>query len=127
MTRPAAEPRIVRVADGLVAEVVERTILPRRLESLLGELRLVRTRPARVLGTRRSCGDGEHDLALWRVGVWRDREVRLALCAYCGAIEVRDISLDILADELVGRGGPRRRSDVLGWYSGKRPLGREYR
>lgn len=118
---------IIRIADGLHAQVVVRNILPRRLDALLGELRGVRTKPLRLLGTRRACGDGEHELASWRVGSWRDRDLRLSLCSYCGAIEVRDVSLDILPGVMAGRGGPRRRSDVLGWYSGRRPAGREYR
>lgn len=123
----AAEPRIIRVADGVLAEVVERTILPRQLEALLGELRMARSQPARLLGTRRACVDGEHELASWRTGLWAGRDLRLSLCAYCGAIEVRDVSFDILPGIKAGRGGLRRRSDVLGWYSGKRPLGREFR
>lgn len=126
--KPAAvEPRIVKIGDGLHAEVIERTILPKRLDALLGELRDVRSRPARLLGTRRDCRDGEHDLQLWRSAIWRARELRLALCAFCGAIEVRDVSFDILPGFMSGRTSPRRKSDVLGWYSGRRPLGREYR
>lgn len=118
---------IIAIADGLHAQVVTRTILPRRLDALLGELRFVRSRPVRMLGARRACAENEHDLSPWSTGLWRDRELRLSLCIFCGAIEVRDVSLDILPDVKVGRGGPRRRSDVLGWYSGKRPSGREYK
>jgi hypothetical protein len=121
-----AEARIIPIGDGLLAQVVNRSILPRRLDALLADLRLVRSRSARVVGTRRACTEGDHDLDPWRVGVWRERELRLSLCGYCGAIEVRDVSLDILPDVKVGRGGPRRRSDVLGWYSGKRAAGRTY-
>jgi len=121
------EAAIVRIGDGLHAQVIERQILPRRLDLLLADLRAVRSRPVRIFGTRRACTDGDHDLDPWRVGVWRDRELRLSLCSYCGAIEVRDVSLDILPGVMAGSGGPRRRSDVLGWYSGRRPSGREYR
>lgn len=126
MKPPAVEPRIVRIADGLFAEAVERTILPRRLDALLGALDYVRAVPMRPLGTRRACRDGEHELAPWIRGVWGPRELRLSRCAFCGSIEVRDVSLDILPGIRAGRVSPRRRSDVLGWYSGRRPAGREY-
>lgn len=127
MAPAVAEPRIIRIGDGLLAQVVERSILPRRLDLLLGELRFVRSRDVRLLGTRRACAEAEHDLSPWRTGVWRERELRLSLCAFCGAIEVRDVSLDILPGVMAGSGGPRRRSDLLGWYSGRRHAGREYR
>lgn len=127
MEPTVAEPRIIRIADGLHAQVVDRGVLPRRLEQLLGELAFVRSRDVRLLGTRRACRDAEHDLSPWRTGVWRERELRLSLCAYCGAIEVRDVSLDILPGVKAGAGGPRRRSDILGWYSGARARGRQYK
>lgn len=60
-------------------------------------------------------------------GVVRDLVVQM--CADCEAVCVRDVSLDVAVDgERVpqGHGGPRRRNEILGWYSGKRRAGREY-
>ena len=120
-----AEPRIVRISDGVFAEVVERVSpLPRRLEQLLAGLTLVKRRTVALVGVRRACTDLEHDFQLWRLGVYRGLELRLALCAFCGVVEVRDISFDILPGASVGQ--PRRRDDLLGWYSGARPARRSY-
>jgi hypothetical protein len=121
-----SEPRIVRIADGVIAQVVERSVLPPRLDALLAALRGARSVPVLVLGTRRACTDESHAYAAWVTGVYGPRELQLSRCTFCGAVEVRDVSYDILPGLKAGRGGPRRRDDVLGWYSGSRPLGRTY-
>ena len=54
------------------------------------------------------------------------RDVRLLMCEDCGAVEVHDISFDV-ADGAVGRRGPARKNHVIGWYSGARRSGRQYR
>jgi hypothetical protein len=118
------EPRIVRIADGLFAEVVDRSaVLPPHLEPLLNAMRGVCEVPGVVLyRTRRACMENEHALQPWRQGVYRSVELRLSLCAFCGAVEVRDVSLDILPISTQ----KRRRDAVLGWYAGRRPAGRTY-
>lgn len=122
-----SEPRIITVADGLRAQVLEVQVLPRTLPQLLGALRLSHLiAEPRVRGTRRACTDGEHEPQPWRTGVWQGRELRLSICPWCGSVEVRDVSLDILPGVQAGLGGPRRRSELLGWYSGKRPRGRTF-
>jgi hypothetical protein len=121
------EPKFVRVADGLTAQVLDRRILPRNLDLLLGEMVALRSRPIHLLGARRACMDDDHAAEPWATGVWRGLELRLSICNFCGSIEVRDVSLDILPGVTVGAGGPRRRSAVMGWYAGKRAAGRTYR
>jgi hypothetical protein len=54
-------------------------------------------------------------------------DLLLTVCQFCGAVEVRDVSFNALAAlRATARLAPRRRSDVLGWYAGKRPGGRTY-
>ncbi len=56
-------------------------------------------------------------------------DLRLNMCADCGAVEVRDISYDRSFDGEpipVGRKGPNRRDRIIGHYSGARRGGREY-
>jgi hypothetical protein len=121
-------PRVIRLSEGVYAQVVERTTsLPRRLEPLLSGLRVTRRHghPV-VLGTRLACTNAEHPFSPWLEGIYAGLELRLALCPYCGVVEVRDASLDILPDVKAGHSGPRRRDDLLGWYSGQRPAGRTY-
>jgi nitroreductase len=131
------EPKFVRVADGVMAQVIERTgidpvtrrersPLPSKLEPLLLGLRVTRQFPAQLFGARRACTDAEHQFEPWRLGVYAGRELRLSLCPFCGVVEVRDVSLDLLPGVSAGRLGPRRRNDVLGWYSGRREGGRTY-
>jgi len=127
------DPRIVTIADGLYAQVVERSAIPLHVTSgshqgraascrcrpLVESMTSVRTFPVPAIGVRLECRD-QHDYRLWLTGVYGALELRLARCAFCEAVEVRDVSLDILPGVQSGRGGPRRRSDVLGWYSGTR-------
>lgn len=122
-------PRFVRIADGVTAQAIERiptSPLPRRLDLLLGSMLVTRRLPLKVIGARQACTDAEHVFSLWMQGVFSHLELRLARCSFCGVVEVRDVSLDLMPGVSVGRGGPKRRSDVLGWYSGRRSAARTY-
>lgn len=81
----------------------------------------------------------EHELRPLRIAEWPDAPASLRLqalhgqvlltitmCAYCGAVEVRDVSYHAPSGLALGSLAPRRRSDVLGWYAGTRPAGRVY-
>lgn len=54
------------------------------------------------------------------------RDLRIQMCPHCGAVCVRDVSFDRIGGLPIGRGGPRRRDLILGWYSGSRRAGRQY-
>lgn len=117
---------VVTVADGVKALKVERqSPLPPNLEALLGSIVVVRSTPVRVLGTRLACRD-DHDYRHWMDGLYAGLSLRLAACLYCGAVEVRDVSVDLLPGVSTGRIKPRRRSVVLGWYSGRRANARRH-
>jgi hypothetical protein len=138
--RPPEPSAIVRVADGVYARRIERrSPLPAHLDStaheghiapcacrpLLSAMTVLRRFPLHVQGTRALCED-EHAFTPWLWGVFSSFELRLARCRFCGTVEVRDVSFDLMPGIKPGRSGPRRRSDVLGWYSGKRPNSRTY-
>jgi hypothetical protein len=55
------------------------------------------------------------------------RDLRIEMCADCGAACVRDISFDRLGGLPTGGRGPARRDLILGWYSGARRGSRQYR
>jgi hypothetical protein len=142
------------VADGVRAQVVTRAnILPAHLTTSAHEGRqascqcwpLMEQLMARQVwrvapaGTREACTQDEHDLRPLRACVWPEApqalaaqawhgivEILLTMCAYCGAVEVRDTSYHQLAGVRSGSLATRRRSDILGWYAGKRPAGRVY-
>jgi hypothetical protein len=141
------------VADGVRAQVIVRTILPAHLSSsyhegrgarcacrpLLEQLTTARSWPVVPSGAREACTLEEHALRPLRHTLWREApqalrtqahegsvELLLTMCAYCGAVEVRDVSFHSPAGLRRGVLAPRRRSDVLGWYTGKRPAGRIY-
>jgi hypothetical protein len=123
MTR---SPTVVEVADGVRALKVERVSpLPSNLPALLGEIVVVRTHVVRVTGTRLACRD-DHEYAPWIDGYYRGMDLRLSQCIGCGVVEVRDVSYHMLPGVRSGRSGPRRLSDVLGWYSGRRANARTY-
>lgn len=146
-------PVFTTVADGVRAQVVRRTVLPPHLDSgshesrraacpcrpLLPQLATLRAYPVAPRGTREACTQEEHDLRPLRMATWpqapaalaaqalRGRvELLLTMCAYCGAVEVRDVSYHAMPGLVPGALEHRRRSDVLGWYSGKRPAGRVF-
>jgi hypothetical protein len=117
---------IVTVADGVQALRVERqSPLPANLQALLGSIVVTRQSIVRILGTRVACKD-DHDYSHWIHGVYAGLSLRLSQCAFCGTVEVRDVSRDLLPGISSGRLSPRRRSDVLGWYSGRRANARQY-
>lgn len=149
----AGEPVFTTVADGVRAQVVRRTLLPPHLDSraheglragcpcrpLLEQLHTTLAWPVVPRGTRAACTQEEHDLRPLRMATWPTApaallaqahggrvDLTLTMCAYCGAIEVRDVSYHTMAGLRAGQLEPRRRSDVLGWYSGQRPAGRVY-
>jgi hypothetical protein len=96
--------------------------------------------PLVLSGTRSACvAEQDHRLRDWLAGVLVDvsgvlRSVRLRACADCGAVEVRDVSLDTdKAHDPAGRGFARRpglpwrhRDLVIGWYAGSRARGRTF-
>lgn len=122
----SADKRIVRVGDGEYAEVSEIRVLPPTLDLLLAALRSTTRYPFRLLGTIRACTDATHDFGTWLDGKWGARDLRLNRCSFCGTVEVRDISLDYIPGLSSGILDLRRRSMLLGWYSGRRPAGRSY-
>jgi hypothetical protein len=156
MSRARQEPapaEFTTVADGVRAQVVRRQLLPAHLDSsahagrsstcrcspLLEQLTTVKSWPVRPAGAREACTQEEHELAPLRAAAWPDAPLELralalrghvdlvlTMCRYCGAVEVRDVSFHHLAGLAAGNIAPRRRSDVLGWYGGKRPAGRVY-
>ena len=146
-------PVFTMVADGVRAQVVRRSILPPHLDSgahegrhahcpcrpLMPQLVTLQAWVVAPRGAREACTQEEHDLRPLRMATWptapaalaaqayRGRvEIMLTMCAYCGALEVRDVSYHALPGVSRGALAPKRRSDVLGWYSGKRPAGRVY-
>lgn len=143
----ATEPRFTRVADGVWAQVEDRSGgLPRHFSAdahdgrigactcrpLLESMDGVLIRPIVLLGTRLQCRD-EHDLVTFATGRYRGLDLRIRRCRFCGAVEVRDVSIDLLVDESGDRRlfitdptMARRRDALLGWYAGRRVAGRIY-
>lgn len=118
---------VVQVADGVKARRFTRVSpLPPSLDTLLARLAHVQTRTVALHSTRRACTDGEHERVPWITGVYAGLHLRLDVCPWCHGVEVRDISYDMRPGLQPGRRGPARRSDVLGWYSGRRPAGRTF-
>lgn len=123
------------VMEGVPVLVLERKPpLQPSLDRLLAALASVTVREdIRPAGASIRCErDRTHRFGVLREGrhVGLDgvvRDLRIQMCRDCGAACVRDISYDRLDGLPVGRRGPRRRDLVLGWYSGKRRAGREYR
>ena len=118
------------------------SILPPRLDALLASLTEVERHQLVVRGWSRECEDDAHDFALWVKGRYsppvpehlarafigtRPAPLVLALhmCRNCETVEVRDRTVDRLADgdRLVAHG---RRDGLLGWYSGARRANRVY-
>lgn len=141
------------IGDGVVGQVVTRQLLPPHLDRsahqgrgascpcvpLWDQLLTIDSWPVVPRGTREACTQEEHALEPLRVAAWprapqalRDAarlgrvQLTITMCAFCGAIEVRDTSFHVLAGMRSGTAAPARRSDVLGWYAGKRPAGRIY-
>lgn len=121
------QPRFTTIG-GRVAQVVQvPRFLPPRLDALLAGLLVVERLPRPTLaGFSVECADTDHRLMPWLRGAYAGRELALLTCTHCGAVEVRDVSLDLLPGLRSGHTAPRRRNAVLGWYSGKRRAGRVY-
>lgn len=79
----------------------------------------------------------EHRLTRFREGRWFARDgvrrgemldLSLRMCRDCGAVQVRDVSYDRLPGQArPAAGPPKRRDEVIGWYSGARRGRREYK
>lgn len=110
--------------------VVERTPpLPSSLDKLLGALFAVRVRnDIRPTGASAACEQWRtHRFTVLRearhFGLDRVlRDLRIDMCADCGAVCVRDISVD----RSIGTSVLNKRDLVLGWYSGTRRGQRQY-
>jgi len=116
--------------------------LPRKLDDLLGQMAsfgfsyATDVRPA---GARTACTQlREHRFVRFREGRWFDRsgirrgqvlDLRLRMCRDCGAVEVRDVSIDVLTPDhrVIQASRLKRRDHLIGWYSGSRPGNRTYK
>jgi hypothetical protein len=135
---PSVPDRYEVVAHGVTAAVYERPRpIPARLELLLqgGEgwrpLRVISRRPLYLGGAAMSCATDDHRMRDWLEGFHTGsdaivRHLKLLACADCGAVCVRDASVDNLPGLRPGRLAPRRRDRVIGWYTGSRPRQRVY-
>lgn len=144
---PAFEPRRTVIAGRTVLVVDRRPPLPETLELLLEggrdtsgrrwvPIRVAVRRALRIGGAAASClassnGDPEldHRLSVWLEGflLGSDAIVRflsLHACTDCGAVCVRDRSIDELPGLSAGRRPLRRKDEVIGWYTGARPRDR---
>ena len=121
--------------EGQQTLVVERKPpLPAKLDQLLAAMFGVTVRnDVRPTGASTACETWRtHRFSVLREGrhLGPDRvirDLRLQMCADCGAVCVRDISFDRISGLPTGRRGPARRDLVLGWYSGARRGQRQYR
>lgn len=144
------EARFSQIADGVWAQVEDRSAgLPRHLDSsahegriglcscrpLLDSMTVLQLHPLVLLGTRLDCRD-QHEFALYVTGQYEGLDLRLSMCRYCGTVEVRDVSIDLVVDHDPRSGRrlfisqpdrARRRDLVIGWYAGRRASGRTYR
>ena len=121
------EPRVVVIEGQKARYHPVPSILPPSMATLLRVLRRVTVLSTlRFAGYRSDCGDGNHRLAEWLRGYFGVRELLVSRCLDCSVAEVRDISFDTLPDLPTGRLALRRRSDLLGWYSGARSNQRVY-
>lgn len=134
------EPHIERIEGQPTLVVPAGNGLPPKLDGLLGEMAafgFAFREDISPAGARPACTVlREHRFRRFRDGRWFARsgprrgqvlDLHVRMCADCGAVEVRDVSIDRLAGLVPGRAGFARRDHVLGFYSGKRVAGREYR
>lgn len=134
---PGAPDRFETIDGRTVAVFERRRPIPPRLELLLegGEgwkpLRVINRTPLRLGGASAACALDDHAMSAWVEGfhVGSDaivRHLRLLACSDCGAVCVRDISIDALPGARPSRLAPRRKDHVIGWYSGARPRQRVF-
>ena len=103
------------------------SILPPSMAVLLRVLRNARVlTPLRFAGYRPDCGEGNHRLVEWLNGYFGTRELLVERCLDCEMAAVRDVSFDRINGLPTGRLALRRRSDLLGWYTGSRAARRVY-
>jgi hypothetical protein len=127
-------PQQYQVIEGQRTLVVERTPpLPSRLDALIASMfSLSVSIDIKPAGTSVACEQWRtHRFTTIRQGraLCRDRmlrDLRVDMCADCGAVCVRDISYDRLGGLPIGGRGPARRDLILGWYSGARRNSRLY-
>jgi hypothetical protein len=125
----------------MVATLPGTRLLPPTLERLLLGLRVVRRHQVvlRNGGASVACGAGAHEFRLWLEGLFQpsvqvgaEQSARLSLslqlltCVNCETVEVRDVGVDRLDSLPMGSLAPRRRSALLGWYTGSRRNHRTY-
>jgi hypothetical protein len=127
-----SNPHVITI-EGRRALVIERTPpLPAHLDTLLQMMAVTVRAPIRIGGWRPECGQEQHRFQFFAEGTYRSRRLRLLQCADCEGVQVRDVTLDRLADLGAGRarygpkGALRRRDHILGWYSGARRNQRTY-
>jgi len=94
-------------------------------------MRVVTRRWLHLRGSSVACAMDDHHMSTWLTGVHvgRDslvRDLKLLACTDCGAVCVRDVSVDRLPGMHPGSLEPRRRDRVIGWYTGARPRQRVY-
>lgn len=127
------EPRVTVIEGRRTLVVERRPPLPPSLDALRRAMTIRWETTITRRGARIACVS-EQDHRLFRFiegrhvgldGVIRD--LRLFMCADCEAVQVRDVTTDRLSRLPTGRLPLRRRDHVLGWYTGARPRGREYR
>lgn len=100
-------------------------ILPSNLDALLRLISSGLVYQVPVRGAAADCIAREiHDMRLWITGTYSGHSLRLAKCADCESVEVRDVSLD--ANIGGSRLSRRPLNRLLGWYSGKARAGRIY-
>lgn len=163
MTEQATAPRYDTIQGQRVLVVPRQAGLPQKLDQLLeamGKFGFAYREDIVPRGTRRACEvANDHRFKVFREGRWWNPSrfnvhgdhpaayrvidaglllLRLEMCQDCGAVCVRDVSLEPEAGATPARlvnlrtGEARiapaigRRDVVLGWYSGKRRGGREY-
>jgi hypothetical protein len=163
MANGSPEPRYATVEGQRVLIVEDDRGLPRKLNELLAQMsgfgftysadpqlggasdaclrrvhRFVRFREGRWFNTRAFAIHGDHPQAK-RIVSPGVLSLALTMCADCGAVCVRDVSVEMwagarparLVNRLTGveRTAPAvgQRNVVLGWYSGARRNRREYR
>lgn len=128
-----SSPRLTTI-EGQQTLVVESTPpLPAKLPVLLAALSHVTAREdIRPSGATQACEAWRtHRFAVMREGVHVGldgivRDLRIQMCRDCGAVCVRDVSVDRLPGLPIGRRGAARRDLILGWYSGARRGQRTY-
>lgn len=136
------DPRVITI-EGRKVRVIQRTppvapTLALMLEGGRGPdgrywpaLRVISRTPLHLAGTTSACLAEDHRLRPWVEGFafgpdGITRQLRLHACLDCGAVCIRDVSVDTLPGLSSGRYAPRRRDHILGWYTGARPRNRVY-